>query len=315
MEDVGEESRSIRHVESKARQGRRGRRISCRRGSESQRLALAEAGTITRYAFRVRISGLLESLTASAATRPARRTFKALSPPPCSAGPRNCSTDGRTSVRSIFWPKSCLPERRAPRPCDTRDENSREADAADASPPWVSACGSPLRTPDSVSTIWSILAREMISGGDSAMTSPVVRMSSPSRTRRGPAGSPLPAWPQARCAPCETTMSMASAPYEPWPRRRGTRPRRSSFLKRIMKKYRQPRSVGNADRHEVGRRLNNRAENSHQPFRQRERAMQLFRSARSQVHNHFNQECHLVTREVYKQRRSPALLEWRALIA
>jgi putative transposase len=53
------------------------------------------------------------------------------------------------------------------------------------------------------------------------------------------------------------------------------------FLKRMMKKYGQPRSVvtdglcsypaamkeiSNADRHEVGRRLNNRAENSHQPF-------------------------------------------------
>jgi putative transposase len=57
------------------------------------------------------------------------------------------------------------------------------------------------------------------------------------------------------------------------------------FLKRIMKKYGQPRSVvtdglcsypaamkeiGNVDRHEVGHRLNNRAENSHQPFRRRE---------------------------------------------
>jgi transposase-like protein len=54
------------------------------------------------------------------------------------------------------------------------------------------------------------------------------------------------------------------------------------FLKRIMKKYGQPRSVVtdglcsypaamkeivSADRHEVGRRLNNRAENSHQPPR------------------------------------------------
>ena len=54
------------------------------------------------------------------------------------------------------------------------------------------------------------------------------------------------------------------------------------FLKRTMKKYGQPRRVvtdrlcsypaamkeiGNVDRHEVGRRLNNRAENSHQPFR------------------------------------------------
>ena len=68
------------------------------------------------------------------------------------------------------------------------------------------------------------------------------------------------------------------------------------FLKRIMKKYGRPRSVvtdglwsyvaamkeiGNADRHEVGRRLNNRAENSHQPFRRRERAMQRFRSAKT----------------------------------
>jgi hypothetical protein len=86
-----------------------------------------------------------------------------------------------------------------------------------------------------------------------------------------------------------------------------------------MKKYGQPKNVvtdglcsypgamneiGNADRHEVGRRLNNRAENSHQPFRQRERAMQRFRSAETlqkfssvhaHVHNHFNQERHLVT--------------------
>ena len=95
------------------------------------------------------------------------------------------------------------------------------------------------------------------------------------------------------------------------------------FLKRIMKKYGRPRSVvtdglcsypaamkeiGNADRQEAGRRLNNRAENSHQPFRRRERAMQRFRSMKTlqkfssvhaQVHNHFNQERHLVTRQVY----------------
>ena len=106
-----------------------------------------------------------------------------------------------------------------------------------------------------------------------------------------------------------------------------------------MKKYGQPRSVvtdglcsysaamkelGNADRHEVGGRLNNRAENSHQPFRRRERAMQRFRSTKmlqkfssvhAQVHNHFNQERHLVTRQVYKQRRTAALAAWRALTA
>jgi putative transposase len=68
------------------------------------------------------------------------------------------------------------------------------------------------------------------------------------------------------------------------------------FLKRIMKKYGRSQTVvtdglcsypaamkeiGMADRHVVGRRLNNRAENSHQPFRRRERAMQRFRGALS----------------------------------
>jgi transposase-like protein len=65
-------------------------------------------------------------------------------------------------------------------------------------------------------------------------------------------------------------------------------------------------------------------QNSHQPFRRRERAMVRFRSMKTlqkfssvhaQVHNHFNLERHLVTREVYKQRRSAALGEWRALAA
>jgi putative transposase len=111
------------------------------------------------------------------------------------------------------------------------------------------------------------------------------------------------------------------------------------LLKRIMKKYGRPRQivteglraysaamkeVGNADCQEVGHGFNNRAENSHQPFRRRERAMQRFRSMKTlqkfssvhaQVHNHFNQERPLVTRQVYKQRRSAALAEWRALAA
>jgi putative transposase len=111
------------------------------------------------------------------------------------------------------------------------------------------------------------------------------------------------------------------------------------FLKRILKKYGRPQNIvtdrlraysaamkeiGAADWHEVGGRLNNRAENSHQPFRRRERAMQRFRSMKTlqkfssvhaQVHNHFNQERHLATRQVYKQGRSIALAEWRALAA
>ena len=107
-----------------------------------------------------------------------------------------------------------------------------------------------------------------------------------------------------------------------------------------MKKYGAPRSIVTdglraysaamndigvaAERHEVGGRLNNRAENLHQPFRRRERAMQRIRSQKTlqkfssvhaQVHNQFNQERHLVTRQVYKQRRSAALAEWRALAA
>ena len=111
------------------------------------------------------------------------------------------------------------------------------------------------------------------------------------------------------------------------------------FLKRIMKKYGQPRSVvtdglcaypaamkeiGNADRHEAGRRLNNRAENSHQPFQsrashaaisKRKEALQKFSSVHAQVHNHFNQERHLVSREIYKQRRSAALAKWGTVMA
>jgi putative transposase len=41
--------------------------------------------------------------------------------------------------------------------------------------------------------------------------------------------------------------------------------------------------------------------------------LQKFSSIHAQVHNHFNQERHLVTRELYKQSRSAALAEWRAL--
>ena len=57
--------------------------------------------------------------------------------------------------------------------------------------------------------------------------------------------------------------------------------------------------LGICDRQETGRWLNNRAENSHQPFRRRERAMvrfrriqtlQKFASIHASVYNHFNQE-------------------------
>jgi putative transposase len=80
--------------------------------------------------------------------------------------------------------------------------------------------------------------------------------------------------------------------------------------------------VGNAKRQETGRWLNNRAENSHLPFRRRERAMLRFRKMRSlqkfvavhaSVHNHFNQERHLYSRSNFKLNRTAALAEWREL--
>ncbi len=109
------------------------------------------------------------------------------------------------------------------------------------------------------------------------------------------------------------------------------------FLRKTMKRHGNPHSlvtdklrsygaamkvVGNADKQETGRWLNNRAENSHQPFRRRERAMIRFRcmrtlqkfvSVHSSVHNHFNQERHLYSREHFKLNRAAALAEWRQL--
>jgi putative transposase len=111
------------------------------------------------------------------------------------------------------------------------------------------------------------------------------------------------------------------------------------FLKRAMKRYGQPKVIvtdrlrsyreamnviGNGADQECGRWLNNRAENSHQPFRRRERAMAKFRgfktlqkfaSVHASIHNHFNQECHLYSRKNFKLNRSTALAEWRELSA
>jgi putative transposase len=82
--------------------------------------------------------------------------------------------------------------------------------------------------------------------------------------------------------------------------------------------------IGNAADRECGRRLNNRAENSHQPFRRREGAMSKFRdvktlqkfaSIHASIHNHFNLERHLNRREIFKQNRAAAMAEWRQLAA
>jgi putative transposase len=84
------------------------------------------------------------------------------------------------------------------------------------------------------------------------------------------------------------------------------------------------RQLGNLERQETGRWLNNRAENSHLPFRRRERAMlrfrqmkslQKFASVHANIHNHFNSERHLIDRQTYKASRSAALAEWQNLMA
>lgn len=80
--------------------------------------------------------------------------------------------------------------------------------------------------------------------------------------------------------------------------------------------------TGNASRQETGRWLNNRAENSHLPFRRRVRAMLRFRQMRSlqklaavlsSLHNHFNLERSLYSRANFKLNRAAALAEWRGL--
>ena len=82
--------------------------------------------------------------------------------------------------------------------------------------------------------------------------------------------------------------------------------------------------IGNMDKQETGRWLNNRAENSHQPFRRREQAMIRFRRMRTlqkfvtihaSIHNHFNQDRSLSQRDHFKANRAAALNEWRSLCA
>ncbi|MFD1196257.1 IS6 family transposase [Seohaeicola saemankumensis] len=109
------------------------------------------------------------------------------------------------------------------------------------------------------------------------------------------------------------------------------------FLKKTMRKHGRPevivtdllrsygaalKEIGAAHRQETGRWLNNRAENSHLPFRRRERAMLRFRRMRSlqkfaavhaSVYNHFNHERSLSSRPNFKLNRTAALAEWRQL--
>ena len=111
------------------------------------------------------------------------------------------------------------------------------------------------------------------------------------------------------------------------------------FLMKTMKKHGSPlvittdkcpsyratfKVIGVEDRQLCGGRSNNRCENSHLPFRRRERGMQKFRSpamlqkltsVHAQIYNHFNHERHLENRQAYKQKRATALAEWFQLCA
>jgi putative transposase len=120
-----------------------------------------------------------------------------------------------------------------------------------------------------------------------------------------------------------------------------TRDRKAAlrFLRKLMKRHGRPqelvtdklrsygaalRELGGEKKRVTERWENNRAENSHQPFRRRERAMlrfrrmhslQKFASVHGSVHNHFSAERTLTDRTTYKATRTAALAEWRALCA
>ena len=77
-------------------------------------------------------------------------------------------------------------------------------------------------------------------------------------------------------------------------------------------------------RHERGRWKNNRAENSHQPTRRRERKMQGFKSRGSAqrflsthaaVYNTFNVQRHLTSASTHRSFRAAAMDTWRAAVA
>src|SRR4028118_56406 len=103
------------------------------------------------------------------------------------------------------------------------------------------------------------------------------------------------------------------------------------FLRKLMRRHGRPQEVVTDKLRSYGAALkelgiqvkrvtdrweNNRAENSHQSFRRRERAMlrfrrmhslQRFASVHASVHNHFNSERTLTDRTTYKQARAAAL--------
>ena len=84
------------------------------------------------------------------------------------------------------------------------------------------------------------------------------------------------------------------------------------------------RELGIENHHERGQWRNNRAENSHQPTRRRERKMQRFKSPGSAqkflsthaaVYNNFNAQRHLVSARTHRVLRDEAMSSWRMAAA
>lgn len=84
------------------------------------------------------------------------------------------------------------------------------------------------------------------------------------------------------------------------------------------------RDLGISDRHQRGRSRNNRAENSHQPTRRRERKMQGFKSpgsaqrflsAHAATYNTFNVQRHLISAKTHQAFRSSVMATWCAAAA
>jgi putative transposase len=82
--------------------------------------------------------------------------------------------------------------------------------------------------------------------------------------------------------------------------------------------------LGMANRHRRGRWRNNRAENSHQPTRRRERKMQRFKSVGSAqrflsvhgaVYNNFNVQRHLTSAKTHRAFRAAAMQTWHEAVA
>ena len=137
----------------------------------------------------------------------------------------------------------------------------------------------------------------------------------------------------------ETSSHRTDTTLESYVTRTRDRKAALAFMKKALKRHGSPevivtdglksyraamRDLGNEEKQEVGRHANNRVENSHLPFRRRERAMlrfrrmktlQKFASVHASVHNHFNLERHIVDRQTFKERRSAALAEWKSLVS